>query len=162
MKKLIFIFLVSVMLSCSEDNEFNVGVRSDAVEDIANVALTMTTPAGDLTGVTTDALRGLWESQLKKELGRTVKLTSFEILKSEEDSATFFFLKTVSSDGEIETGSFLDTSGDGSYTIRAKTCTCSGCPNGCRLIVTGSLCSCSSCAFNEGTCTKTETQTISE
>lgn len=160
MKKLFLIILVCAMFSCSEDNDFTIGENSDTIENIANVSLEITTSSGDLSGVTTEVLKGIWESELKEELGRTVKLESFEILKTEEEGATLFFLKTISRDGQIETGSFLDKTGDSTYAIRGKTCSCSGCPNGCRLTVTGSLCSCSSCPFNEGTCIKTESQTI--
>lgn len=160
MKKLFLIILMCALFSCSEDNDFTIGENSETIENITNVSLKMTTPSGDLSVVTTEVLKGIWESELKEELGKTVKLDSFEILSTNEEGVTLFFLKTVSRDGQVETGSFLDKTGDGTYTIRGKTCSCSGCPNGCRLIVTGSLCSCTNCTFNEGTCTKTESQTI--
>lgn len=161
MKKMMcLLFLPLIISSCSTDNEFEINTKAETIEEIANVRLVYNEAEGNTIEVTTKDLQTKWEAEVKSESGISVTLSTFEIIASEQDGISFYFLKAVSGDGTLETGSFLEKLNDGTYMVRGKTCACSGCPGGCRLTVTGSLCSCSGCPFNEGSCTKTETQTI--
>ncbi len=163
MKNFIYLlFLPLIITSCSTDNEFEIDTKAETIEEIANVRLVYNESESNNIEVTTKDIQTRWAAEIKSESGKSVTLSIFEIIASEEDGKRFYFLKAVSEDGTLETGSFLEKIDDRTYMVRGKTCSCSGCPNGCRLTVTGSLCSCSGCPFNEGTCIKTETQTIGE
>ncbi|QRM87930.1 hypothetical protein FG167_01390 [Lacinutrix sp. WUR7] len=144
--------------SCSKDDqEFIVGQESLKVEEISNVELI------NLEGdkISTNLLKIQWEKQMKEE-GYLVELITFEIIETyDEQSNKLYFLKTTSKDGTIETGAFLINDGKGTYKLWAKECTCIGCPNGCRLEVDGSTCTCSGCGTDTSKkCTKSETVLI--
>ncbi|MEQ8908028.1 MAG: hypothetical protein RIC95_02460 [Vicingaceae bacterium] len=54
-----------------------------------------------------------------------------------------------------------DPSGPNTYMMGGKTCTCTGTNcDGCSLTVTGSICECSDCLWDEGSCVKEESATV--
>jgi hypothetical protein len=153
--------IVLTLLSCSKDEaNFVVNEESASLEQILNVKL-LDVSNNQSIEVTTDYLKEKWEKELLKE-GHKVTLGSFSILESKTDNGELiYFLKAISTDGTLETGSFMEFNGKNlnSYTLRGKTCSCTGCPNGCNLSVNGGNCGCTACPPAGGnlSCTKTET-----
>ena len=88
-----------------------------------------------------------------------MELENFKIVQSfdDETGSNTYFLKAISKNRTIETGAFLNKGADGNYILGGKECSCSGCPNGCHLEVTGTRCTCSGCGQDTSKkCTKTE------
>lgn len=156
MKKL-FLFLIGVFIIHSftiKANNFN-GDEVNIENVFANKFYKYDN--NKIVSLNKESITKMWEAQLKEE-GYNVKLKDFTILKSvNEAGKNVYFLKAVSENGEIETGAFFTPTEKGMKLIK-KECTCSGCPDGCNLTISGDYCRCSSC-FNNGTCTKTEKAT---
>ncbi len=161
-------FIMLFVISCVQDeNDFVYNEESISLNDILKVKL-YDISNNEAVEVTTDYLKDKWEKELAME-GINVSLEKFEIIqsKTQEGTATFF-LKAKSTNGTVETGAFIvpqnenDTTTklpDSSYLLKGKTCTCQGCPQGCRLHMNGSTCTCTTCpAGGSQACTKTETE----
>ena len=159
-KNLYFLFLIILMSSCSkEESDFITSQEENNVENIVNAKLVDVNDNGIEVTVTTDYLKNKWEKSLIEE-GYDVKLGKFEILEGYDDgnNEKIYFLRTISSDGTVNTGAFLKkTDREGVYRLGWKTCTCQGCPTGCNLKIEGDKCSCTSCPGPNKSCTKTET-----
>ncbi|WP_304516807.1 hypothetical protein [Cecembia rubra] len=86
----------------------------------------------------------------------------FELISSNENDQSFYFLKAISDDGSVETGYFLEEDGNGGFLLSEKKCSCTGCPNGCNLSVFGGTCSRTPCwpSGENQKCEKKEEQTI--
>ena len=147
-----------IFISCNkDDSDFVVGQESLTIEEISNVNLVNT--EGEL--ISTSTLKTNWEEQMKEE-GFFVELNTFEIIETyDENNNKLYFLKTTSKDGTVETGAFLSKETGDVYRVQQKKCTCMGCPNGCKLQVNGSECTCSDCDEDTNKeCTKTESAII--
>lgn len=165
MKKIsIYLIFSALLCSCSQD-EFVYNEESLSLANIVNVDI-YDLKGDKATQISTEYLKEKWESQIKKEEGMNVVIEKFEILQSFADNGEpTYFLKAKSKDGTIETGAFLTKNKNvnelykvskEAYTLGSKTCTCEGCSSGCRLTVTGTICSCSSCPPGPIQCVKTE------
>ena len=157
--KLCFFVLLILALSCSKDgSDFLVSQESNNIDTIVNAKLIYIENNQEVE-VTTNYIKDKWENALRKE-GFEVKLNKFEILEgfNKKNGEKIYFLKTISEDGTLETGAFINkTDKIGVYSLSSKTCTCTGCPTGCNLVISGDNCSCSSCPGPNKSCTKTET-----
>lgn len=157
--KFYFFLLLILGLSCSKEGpDFLVSQESDNIDNIVNARLIYVDDNNKEIEVTTNYIKDKWENALLKE-GFEVKLEKFKILEgyNNEKEEKTYFLKTISVDGTIETGAFINkTDKNGVYSLAGKTCTCTGCPTGCNLVISGDNCSCSSCPGPNKSCTKTE------
>lgn len=152
---LLICFGVIMFFSCDKENEsFVTNEISSDLEKIITVPLYSQDNNGIFSEVTTTTLKNKWENQLMEEYGYPIKLVSFEMLTSKTESGIItYFLKAVSEKGGLETGSFLEPAHDknissidsNGYILGSKTCSCTGCSNGCHLIVSGDNCRCSPC-----------------
>ncbi|VAW25802.1 hypothetical protein MNBD_BACTEROID04-430 [hydrothermal vent metagenome] len=162
---LLLLLLPLVFNSCIKENDFVVNEESASLEDIINVKLIDVLEGKKIT-VTTNYLKEKWEKEIYIEDDVKVTLDRFEILQSEtEEGVKTYFLKAKSTDGTINTGSFIllnkDANGDNIFLLGSKTCSCKGCSGGCELIIDGTRCRCSSCPPGED-CVKTETVIIED
>lgn len=156
-----YFFLILILgISCSKEvPDFLVSQESVSIDNIVNVKLIDDDINNQGVEVTTSYIKDKWENTLRKE-GFDVKLEKFEILEgfNSEKGSKIYFLKSTSSDGTIEIGAFINkTDKNGVYSLAGKTCTCTGCPTGCNLVISNGNCSCSSCPGPNKSCTKTET-----
>jgi hypothetical protein len=166
MKKIKVLSLLFLTLSatnfvaCGKDEpDFIIAQESDTIDNIINARLITVDDNNQEIDVTTHYIKDKWERALSKE-GFKVELGKFQILEGfDKDKGTkLYFLKTISTDGTIQTGAFINkTDKEGVYSLRGKVCTCTGCPTGCNLVISGDKCSCSSCPGPNKSCTKTET-----
>ena len=125
---------------------------------------------GDVSKVSLNDIKNLWERQILEEEDLNVNLVNFELIKTYDDldEKYYYFLKTTDEKGQISTGTYLtlNQNKDASLSLKisagSKECSCKGCPNGCNLQVTGSRCSCSRCfpQTPNSKCEKTEKQVV--
>lgn len=173
------IFMIAILSSCSNNTDDTETINSseksirtnyeNEIMDISDASFTLN-DNGDISSVTLEDIKTLWESQIMEEERTQVNLIDFQVIKTYEESEDkfYYFLRTSDEDGQISTGAFLTLSQNkmmsASFELSAggKECSCKGCPNGCELRVSGSRCSCSNCFPQNpnSKCEKTEKQTV--
>lgn len=174
-KSIILILLVGFLYSCSNNVEDPQNTDSleksvqtsyeNEILDIENASFTFNNN-GEISSVSLEDIKTMWESQILEEDDMEVNLIDFQLIKSydEDDDDFYYFLKTKDASGQISTGGFVTLIEGKSYEISAgaKECSCKGCPQGCELYISGSSCRCSNCFPNNpnSKCEKTEKQTI--
>lgn len=146
---------LSFLMSCGED-KLVVNVESPNIESLLNATLIDGISGEELN---TAKIKSAWERSIFEETGLEVELEKFNILNV-EGSDSRYFLKSISKNGQVQTGAFLTKENAGIFKMGTKRCTCSGkCGSGCDLTVTGSMCICSACG-SEGDCTKIDSVEI--
>jgi len=156
--KVALVLWVLLLLACSQQEAFILETEAVNLEKLSNVTILDSNKSED-TEITTNYIKTKWEGLMKKEEGIHVSLESFRIIKTNkaDNEDDLYFLIATSKDKTIETGAFLERISDNVYRLGVKECSCSGCPNGCNLIVEGQNCRCSDCDEDSNKkCTKTE------
>lgn len=148
--------LVLLIISCNESSQLQIDVESPNFESIIHEKL----QDSNSSTVTTSLLKKKWEKRIFAEHGIDVKLAKFVVKESVEGT---LFLKAISENNKIEIGAVMVRANDNiGYMLGIKTCTCTGCSDGCELRIVGTKCSCSTCWPSGGNCTKTETIVIED